>query len=113
MKSWVSGVVFLYIGLLFLSLIAEHSLSFGVTQMNIFDELIKPPITDFSNPVQAVTSFATDVGHYAKLIIQVIFLWFPDLWVGNWIWFYYVVCFPITAGMVFGIIQMLRGNVIA
>ena len=99
-----------YIGLLILSLIAEHNVSMNVNDVNLFNNIMSPTGTDFSNPVVAVTSLVTDVWYYFKLVIQVVFLWFPDLWAGNWIWFYYVVCFPVTIMVIFTFVTILRGS---
>ena len=109
-SSWLAGIMLFYVGLLFLSMIAEHNVSANSADINLFNAFITPTGTDFSNPVVAVTSLVTDVWQYFKLIIQVVFLWFPDLWVGGWLWVYYVVCFPIAMMMVFTFVSILRGS---
>ena len=109
-SSWIAGIVFFYIGLLVLSLIAEQNVSMKGSDVNVIQQLITPSGTDFSNPVVATVSLITDVWQYFRLLIQVIFLWFPDLWVGSWLWFYYIVCVPITVMMIATFITILRGS---
>jgi hypothetical protein len=109
----MAGIVMLYIGLLYLSLIAEQNASVNSSSMNLFNQLLTPTGTDFSNPLAATVSLATDVWQYFKLVFQIVFLWFPDLWVGNWIWFYLFVCFPITVMMAVTFITILRGSFVS
>jgi hypothetical protein len=110
MSKWVVGIVMFYVGLLFLSLVAEQSSSATSADTNLFNGLLQPIATDYSNPAVAIQSLWTDAWQYVKIFFNIVFLWFPDLWVGNWIWFYFFVCFPITVMMIFSIMSMLRGT---
>lgn len=109
-SSWLAGIVLLYVGLLFLSMVAENNSAIGASDINLFNGILNPQGTDFSNPLVATYSLMTDVWQYVKLFIQIVFLWFPDLWTGSWIWFYYFVAFPISAMMIFSFISLLRGS---
>ncbi len=111
MSKWIAGISMLYIGCLALSLIAEHSLSANASDMNVFTSLLSPTSTDFGNPIAALNTLWTDAWQYIKLLFQIIFLWFPDLWTGAWLWFYYFILFPITLATIFSIMSMLRGTV--
>lgn len=57
-----------------------------------------------------VASFFVMVGEYLALIISMLFLWFPNIWAGNWIWVYYFLCVPVTIGFIFSIIVIVRGG---
>ena len=109
-SSWMAGITMFYMGLLYLSLVAEQGASINSSTMNVFNNLMTPTGTDFSNPVAAVTSLITDVWQYFLIVFQIVFLWFPDLWTGNWIWFYFFVCFPVVAMMALTFVTVLRGS---
>jgi hypothetical protein len=98
-----------WVGCLFLSLCAEQSLSMDGGTVNLFSTLLAPTGTDFSNPLVATFSLMTDVWQYFKLLIQVIVMWFPDLWVGTWQWFYFFVVFPVSVMMIATFVTILRG----
>ena len=57
-----------------------------------------------------VASFFVMVGEYLALIISMLFLWFPNIWAGNWVWVYLFLCVPVTIGFIFSIIVIVRGG---
>jgi hypothetical protein len=89
--------------------------SIGAQQMEWLDALTSNvQITNvtalYSVPVigQAV-SLITKVGEYISTLILMIFLWFPDIWAGNWLWLYFFLCLPVTVGFVVSFVFILRG----
>jgi hypothetical protein len=59
--------------------------------------------------VGGAVSIITAVWSYIKPLVQAIFLYFPDLWNGTWLWFYYIFILPISIGFVVSIVFILRG----
>jgi hypothetical protein len=108
-QSYVIGIVMLWVMALWLCCVAENNNIIGNEQTNLISVLLTPQGTDFSNPITAVTSIITDVWQYMKVFLQMAVLWFPDLWHGNWIWVWYVICLPLAIGMIFSIVTILRG----
>ena len=70
------------------------------------------PASSSSSPVVGglnIVSLATHAWSYFKLVLSAIFLWFPNLWTGVWMWFYVCVIIPLDVGIVFSFVVILRG----
>lgn len=113
--SWFIGLMMLYITLYILSSIAAQSNMVTATQISAIQGFMQPVGTDMSSASTSTTGISaafvliTNVWSYLRPIIEAIFLWNASLWTGNWIWFYYCVCMPISVGMIVSIVFVLRG----
>ncbi len=47
--------------------------------------------------------------NFIKFLFMALALWFPALWTGYSLWFYYFVCVPVVIGFVFSIFSIARG----
>lgn len=115
--SLVQIIIFLYIGCLLCGTIAEKSNQMTSARVAELQGLMQPTGTDQSalnsdsggSFITAGASLITNVWSYLKTFIQITFLWFPSLWSGSWLWFYF--CFPLelAIGMIISVVVMLRG----
>jgi hypothetical protein len=108
--SWIIGVVTIWLILFVLCMIVEDTTAMGSSDMSMLQSLVQPKGTDFSNIVSGAISLVTDVWQYFTLLIQLIFLWFPSMWDGVYIWFWLFICLPIGIGMVASIVTVIRGS---
>jgi hypothetical protein len=82
--------------------------------MSMLQRLMQPTGTDVtvisSLPViGGAASLISYVWNFFKIFIQMIFLYFPSIWNGQWIWVWYFLCVPVTVGFVASIVIILRG----
>ena len=112
--SWIIAIVMLWVVFFIFGSIAEQQNTFGSSQVSQGQSLMQPVGTDITGlnsiPVigQAI-SLITNVWSYLVTFIQMVFLWFPDLWAGSWLWFYFILPFPVSVGLVISIVFILRG----
>jgi hypothetical protein len=112
--SFIIGWACLFIACIFGSSIIEQNAGITTTQMAWLNSVMSPNVTNMtaiqSIPIigQAYT-LVTMVGQYIVSFILMIFLWFPSIWAGTWIWFYYVFCLPVSIGFVVSLVFILRG----
>jgi hypothetical protein len=95
--------------------VIEGTNMFGTAEVQTITSMMQPAGTDVSSlqgpfSISGFYSLVTNVWEYIKIVIQAIFLYFPDLWTGNWIWFYFVVCLPISIAMIVSLVMVLRGT---
>lgn len=108
--SFIIGWAALFVSLLFFDTIVQQSSGIGSEQFAYAGTLLKPDITNMTAPgVGQLISLVTQVGQYLVTFILMLGLWFPSIWVGNWLWFYWFFCFPVTMGFIVSIVFMLRG----
>jgi len=112
--SWIIGIVSLWFVLWILSSIAAQANLITSTQVGQVQTLAQPTGTDVSTFGGSTTigqaySLITNVWAYIFGFLQMLFLWFPTLWVGTWLWFYYVVCLPISIALIISIVFIFRG----
>ena len=102
--SWIIFIVMAYLGILYFAGIMELSNLIDTQVKEDMMALGQPTGTDFN-----LISLVVQVWAYLKVIIPMMFLWNPTIWSGYWIWFYWIVCFPIVIGMVVSIVMVMRG----
>ena len=95
--------------LLFCS-VAEQQNLIGSTQMGQLQTLIQPIIAENSSLISAVFAYVTNAGEYVKTIINILFLYFPTLWTGTWLWFWVILLLPVSCSMVITLVLALRGT---
>ena len=108
--SFIIGWAALFISLIFFDTIVQQSTGIGSDTYGWVKSLGEPDITNMTSPgVGQLISLITYVGQYIVTFISMIFLWFPSIWTGNWIWFYWFFCVPVTIGFIVSIVFVLRG----
>lgn len=104
--SWIIGVVMWWIvGYICASIIQANN-AFGSTQTSLIKALFTPAISDSSNAL--ITVFA-NIGTYIKGFFQLLFLYFPSVWVGQWVWIWFIFAVPIAIGIIMTIVFIMRG----
>jgi len=114
-QSWVIAVVTLYVVFHLLGSVAEGSLSITSSQVSQAQGLMQPIMTDVSplNSIPVIglaVSLITNIGSYFISFMMMVFLWYPTLWSGTWMWFYWLFVMPVSIGMIMAIVTMLRGS---
>lgn len=99
-------VAMMWMGITFFAGIAEQRNMLDATSIANIQNLVQPTGTNF---FETASAFVVNVWTYMVGFIKMVFLWYPTVWTGYWLWFYYIVCFPIAIGVVFGIVTIMRG----
>jgi hypothetical protein len=113
--SFIIGWATLFIVGIFLELVITGGTGVGSSYMDTLSSLTKNVnivnVTSlYSVPVIGqAASLITMIGQYFAILIAMIFLYFPDIWAGNWIWLWYFLCIPVSVGFIFSFITILRG----
>jgi hypothetical protein len=71
--------------------------------------LLAPTIQESTNVFTAAWAIITGVAPYLRLLLQIVFLWCPTVFVGDMLWLYWFVCFPISVGFVASLVFIARG----
>jgi hypothetical protein len=113
--SWIIGIMSLYMVCLVVCSIIEQTNLVTSASVASLQGMMQPEGSDVSNLLQNVpvlsgaVSLITMVWSYLKPVIEAIFLYFPDLWNGPWLWFYFIFILPISIGFVVSVVFILRG----
>ncbi len=112
--SWIIGIMMLWVVCYLLCSVIEGTNLFGSAQTGTIQGMMQPAGTDVSSfedtsAIGQAYSLITNVWSYIKPVIQAIFLFFPDLWNGVWLWFYYIVIMPISVGLIVSLVFIFRG----
>jgi hypothetical protein len=108
-SSWFHSVAMLYIVLFGLEMMMTGGSMFDPTARNALAGAVSPTITNYSNSTSAIISTVTNIGIWVIWISSMIFLWAPTIWTGYWVWFYLVICLPISIAFIAGLVFALRG----
>jgi hypothetical protein len=104
--SWIVFTVMMWITITYFASVVEQVNLLSVSALGNAQTLIQPTGTDFG---LGLTSLITNVWTYMKVFISFIFLWYPSIWTGNWVWVYYFVFLDIAVAIVFSLVTILRG----
>jgi hypothetical protein len=112
--SWIIGIMSLWVVCYILCSVIEESNLFTSAQTSTVQGFMQPTGTDITtidnmSSIGQAISLITNVWSYIKPFIQAVFLYFPDLWNGAWLWFYYIVIMPISVAMIVSIVFIFRG----
>jgi hypothetical protein len=108
--SLIIGIISLWVILTLLSNVAEETALMGSGEATTLQSFMQPHGTDFSNVITGTVSIVTNIWQYMKLVIQVMFLWYPTVWEGSWsMMIYFIPFLPFGIGLVFSIVTVLRG----
>lgn len=104
--SWIIFIAMVYTVIFYFSGVVSYTSNINATVVANMQSVSQPVGTNFGI---GLTSQIVLVWDYMKNLIQMIFLWNPNIWSGNWLWFYYIICLPICIGVVFSIVTIMRG----
>jgi hypothetical protein len=108
-ESWIIGVFALY-----LVIMAWEMIATGGSSLNVAGNYAIAGQSTLISPDLAKSSeFWLVIGNilgFLESLIKVLMLWAPTVFSGTMIWFWWFVCFPVDAGMVWGIVKMVRGT---
>jgi len=111
--SFIIGWVCLFISLVLFDSIISQGSGFSGSQIDMLKQLMQPTGTDITalNSVPIIgggVSMITGVWAFFKILIEMIFLFFPNIWAGNWIWLWAFLCVPVSIGFIVSFIIILR-----
>ncbi len=105
--SWFIGVVAMWLIIMACEMVVVgNSTPAGTSEISV---IASPPITNLADFVSTAITMATNIGIFFFNLLSMFLLWSPSVFTGNWVWAWWFVCVPIDAGMVFGIVTVLRG----
>lgn len=112
-QSWVVGIVMLYVILQGLTMIVQASTTGDSGVWNILDGVFKYNLSQVQGSSTSLISsiwVPAQVGISVLMtFLSVIMLYYPALFHGNYIWFWFVICLPISVGFVISIVTTIRG----
>ena len=109
----IQGIVMLYVILQGLTMIVQVSVTGDSTVWGILDSVYKYNLSQVQGSgVSLISSMwvPAQVGVAILMaLMQIILLYYPALFGGYYVWFWFVVCLPIAVGFVVSIVIMIRG----
>jgi len=106
--GWVVGLVMLFVILQIICNVCEMQAPLTSETPSHLQQLLSPDIPSYSNPIGAIASY-----------VSVPFLWLWNFFAlfffdfsffeGGWVYVKYVIFWPISIGMIYGLISWLRG----
>ena len=110
-QSWVVGIVTLYVIAQGLTMFVQTSSSGDSSIWGVMDGVFRYNMTQIQG-TQGVSSIwvPAQIGISVFMsFFQIILMYYPALFSGVYVWFWYVVLFPISVGFVISIVSMIRG----
>lgn len=104
--SWIIGVAMMWLFILFCEVLATNGTIFNPSGVN---SLLSLSIANSSGALAATLTFIGNLGNYFLAFIQLVTLYQPTVFSGNYIYMWYMICLPIDIGMIFGVVTILRG----
>jgi hypothetical protein len=71
--------------------------------------LLSMNIYNSSGIIPATATFFTNLGNYFKAFLDIITLYQPTVFSGNYIYLWYMLCLPVDIGMIFSVVTIIRG----
>lgn len=110
-QSWVVGIIMIYVILQGLTMVVQTSTTGESSVWSILHNMYAVNLTQ-NVVISAVSSIFAAAGVVLAIfatLLQMIFLYYPALFSGVYLWFWFVVCFPIACGFVVSIVSVIRG----
>ena len=104
--SWIIGVAMMWLFILFCEVLATNGTIFNPSGVN---SLLSISIYNSSGIIAATATFFVNLGNYFYAFLQLVTLYQPTVFSGNYIYMWYMICLPIDIGMIFGVVTILRG----
>jgi hypothetical protein len=106
-QSWVIGIISLWLVIFTSEMIATGGTAFS--NQNDLNVLASPAFVNQSGVVAAASAIMNGIATFFVSFVQIIFLWSPTVFAGNWIWFWEFICLPIAISFIVVIATILRG----
>jgi hypothetical protein len=90
-------------------MMATGGTAFNTTGFTYLDALMSPNFTNVASVVSAFWSLITGVAFLLKELVQILFLWSPEVWTGNYIYVWFIICLPLGLSIVLGLVFIMRG----
>lgn len=113
-QAWIVGTIMLYVLLMGLQMFVTGNFDTSATGVGseLHDYELPSEVTPHTDPDTGQSSVEIDAGTIASAIWnvgQMAVLYFPGLFTGNYIWFWWVFCFPITVSFWVVMFTIFRG----
>ncbi len=90
-------------------MMASGTSTFPAFVQSHFNSLWNPSLANFAGSASALSTLFVSVGTYLVAFMEIIFLWSPTVFAGNFIWFWDFVCLPISISFIITLITIARG----
>jgi hypothetical protein len=109
-QSWIVGIVMIYVVLQGWTMVLQNS-STGDSQVwSSLNNVWYMNLTQLvGSTVSAIWAPALTVIAVFMSFISIIALYYPAIFTGTFIWFWWVVCLPIAVSFIISIITIIRG----
>lgn len=112
-QSWVVGIVMIYVILQGLTMVAQADTTGDSSIWGVLDSVFKYNLSQVQGSGTSLISslwVPAQVGIAVLMALgNIILLYYPALFSGSYIWFWFIVCLPIAVGFVFTIVTLVRG----
>jgi len=112
-QSWVVGIVMLYVILQGLTMVVQASTTGDSSVWGLLDGVFKYNLSQVQGSTSSIISglwVPAQVGISVLMsFMGIILLYYPALFHGYYIWFWFIVCLPISVGFVISIVTLIRG----
>lgn len=114
-QAWVIGIVMLYVILMGLQMFVAGETSTSSTGVGSELHAYQLPgeVTAHTDPDSGASSVEIDAGTIASGIWhvgQMALLYFPGIFQGDYIWFWWCICFPIAVSFWIAMFVVFRGS---
>ena len=110
-QSWIVGIVMLYIILQGLTMVMQADTIGATSIWGVMDSLWRLNYTNTFG-ASAVTAALVPGAVMISVMLsfgQILILYYPVIFQGTYVWFYWCVCLPIAIGFIISLITILRG----
>ena len=110
-QAWIVGTIMLYVILQIINMSLQASTTVNGSMWGVFNSMwhlelsqnvVATAVSSFFAPaamaIAAITSF-----------IRVVLMLYPAIFSGNYIWFWWIVCFPVSISFIIVFIMSIRG----
>ena len=104
--SWVIGVLMIYIFIFFCEILVTNGPMFNQSSLN---PLLSVSLYNSSGIIASTATFMVNIGNYIYGLIQILTLYQPTVFAGNYFYLWLFLCLPIDIGMIFSIASIIRG----
>lgn len=109
-QSWTVGVVMLYIILQGLTMIVQQSTTGDTRIWGYLNSVFQYNVsTSVISNISMVWAEAGAVLAMFVSFLEIILMYYPALFPGNYVWIWWCILLPIDVGMVMSVIAMIRG----
>lgn len=106
-QSWIIGTIMLWLLIFTGEMMATGGTAFA--QASTLNAVASPAFVNQAGVVSAATSVMNAIGNFFKSLVQIVFLWSPTVFAGNFIWFWEYICLPIAISFIVVIATVIRG----